>query len=291
MKATKIFFLLTLILTFVLLLSSLFTMNERQLGLVLQFGEPKRVIKDSGLNFKIPFIQNVIRYDKRILEYNLPVEEVIAVDKKRMLIDSFARFKIIDPLEFYKTVANEQNVRNRLNANVISSLRRVVGRVTLDELLSSERTNIMDRIKVEVNDAAQRFGIEVVDVRIRRADLPEANSQAIFERMISERVREAKEFRAKGAEAAQIIRAEAEKDRTVLLAEATRKSEILRGEGESKSISIYANAFEKDSDFYSFYRSMQAYKNVLGEEGTTMILSPDSQFLEFFKDSRGKGAN
>ena len=291
MRATKIFFLLTLILTFVLLLSSLFTMNERQQGLVLQFGEPKRVIKDSGLNFKIPFIQNVVRYDKRILEYNLPVEEVIAVDKKRMLIDSFARFKIIDPLEFYKTVANEQNVRNRLNANVISSLRRVVGTVTLDELLSSERSNIMDRIKIEVNSAAQRFGIEVVDVRIRRADLPEANSQAIFERMISERVREAKEFRAKGAEAAQIIRAEAEKDRTVLLAEATRKSEILRGEGESKSIAIYANAFEKDSDFYSFYRSMQAYRNVLGEEGTTMILSPDSQFLEFFKDSRGKSAN
>jgi HflC protein len=266
-------------------------MNERQQGLVLQFGDPKRVIKDSGLNFKIPFIQNVVRYDKRILEYNLPVEEVIAVDKKRMLIDSFARFKIIDPLEFYKTVANEQNVRNRLNANVISSLRRVVGTVTLDELLSSERSNIMDRIKVEVNDAAQRFGIEVVDVRIRRADLPEANSQAIFERMISERVREAKEFRAKGAEAAQIIRAEAEKDRTVLLAEATRKSEILRGEGESKSIAIYANAFEKDSDFYSFYRSMQAYKNVLGEEGTTMILSPDSQFLEFLKIQEAGNGN
>ena len=287
MKITKILFYTVLTIVVIFGFSSLFTMNERQQGLVLQFGEPKRVIKDSGLNFKIPFIQNVIRYDKRILEYNLPVEEVIAVDKKRMLIDSFARFKIIDPLEFYKTVASEQNVRNRLNANVISSLRRVVGTVTLDELLSSERSNIMDRIKVEVNDAAQRFGIEVVDVRIRRADLPEANSQAIFERMISERVREAKEFRAKGAEAAQIIRAEAEKDRTVLLAEATRKSEILRGEGESKSISIYANAFEKDSDFYSFYRSMQAYSNVLGEEGTTMILSPDSQFLEFFKDSKG----
>ena len=287
MKITKIFFYTLLTIVVIFGFSSLFTMNERQQGLVLQFGEPKRVIKDSGLNFKIPFIQNVVRYDKRILEYNLPVEEVIAVDKKRMLIDSFARFKIIDPLEFYKTVASEQNVRNRLNANVISSLRRVVGTVTLDELLSSERSNIMDRIKVEVNDAAQRFGIEVVDVRIRRADLPEANSQAIFERMISERVREAKEFRAKGAEAAQIIRAEAEKDRTVLLAEATRKSEILRGEGESKSISIYSNAFEKDSDFYSFYRSMQAYSNVLGEEGTTMILSPDSQFLEFFKDSKG----
>ena len=272
-------------------LNGLFTMNEKQQGLVLQFGEPKRVVQDSGLNFKIPLIQNVVRYDKRILEYDLPIEEVIAVDKKRMLIDSFTRFKITDPLEFYKTVGSESNVRNRLNSNVISSLRRVVGTVTLDELLSSERSNIMNRIKIEVNNAAQRFGIEVVDVRIRRADLPEANSQAIFERMISERVREAKEFRAKGAEAAQIIRAEAEKDRTVLLAEATRKSEILRGEGESKSISIYANAFEKDSDFYSFYRSMQAYRNVLGEEGTTMILSPDSQFLEFFKDSRGRNGN
>ena len=273
---------------FFLAYSALFIMNERQQGLVLQFGEPKRVVQDSGLHFKLPLIQNIVRYDKRILEYNLPIEEVIAVDKKRMLIDSFARFKIIDPLEFYKTVGNEQNVRNRLNSNVISSLRRVVGRVTLDELLSSERSNIMDRIKVEVNDEAKRFGIEVVDVRIRRADLPEANSQAIFERMISERVREAKEFRAKGSEIAQKIRAEADKDKTVILAEATRKSEILRGEGESESIKIYANAFEKDSDFYYFYRSMQAYKNVLGEDGTTMILSPDSQFLEYFNSSKGR---
>ena len=285
-KATILLTLSILVLT-ALIAGVLFTMGEREQGLVLQFGDPKRVIQKSGLHFKIPFIQNVIKYDKRILEYDLPIEEVIAVDKKRMLIDSFARFKITDPLEFYKTVGNEANVRNRLNSNVISSLRRVVGRVTLDELLSSERSNIMNRIKIEVNDAASRFGIEVVDVRIRRADLPEANSQAIFERMISERVREAKEFRAKGAEAAQIIRATADKEKTVLLAEATRKSEILRGEGESESIDIYANAFEKDSSFYSFYRSMQAYKNVLGEDGTTMILSPDSQFLEFFNNSMG----
>ena len=284
-KTVLIFFIIAL--SF-LGLNSLFTMDERQQGLVLQFGEPKRVIQSSGLHFKLPLIQNVVRYDVRILEYDLPIEEVIAVDKKRMLIDSFARFKIIDPLEFYKTVGNEANVRNRLNSNVISSLRRVVGRVTLDELLSSERSNIMDRIQIEVNDSAQRFGIEVVDVRIRRADLPEANSQAIFDRMISERVKEAKEFRAKGAEQAQIIRAEANKDKTVLLAEATRKSEILRGEGESESIAIYADAFERDSNFYSFYRSMQAYKNVLGEDGTTMILSPDSQFLEFFNSSRGQ---
>tara|TARA_B100000287_G_scaffold423615_1_gene467106 strand:- start:269 stop:1138 length:870 start_codon:yes stop_codon:yes gene_type:complete len=272
-------------------LNSLFTMNEKQQGLVLQFGDPKRVVKSAGLHFKIPLIQNVVRYDRRILEYDLPIEEVIAVDKKRMLIDSFTRFKIVDPLEFYKTVGNETNVRNRINSNVISSLRRVVGRVTLEKLLSEERSNIMERIKVEVNNEAIRFGIEVVDVRIRRADLPEANSQAIFERMISERVREAKEFRAKGSEVAQKIRAEADKDKTVILAEANRKSEILRGEGESEAISIYANAFEKDSDFYSFYRSMQAYGNVLGEDGTTMILSPDSEFLEFFNSSTGKKRN
>ena len=268
-------------------LNSLFTMDERQQGLVLQFGEPKRVIQTSGLHFKLPLIQNVVRYDVRILEYDLPIEEVIAVDKKRMLIDSFTRFKITDPLEFYKTVGTESSVRNRLNSNVISSLRRVVGRVTLEELLSEERSNIMENIKVEVNNEASRFGIEVVDVRIRRADLPEANSQAIYERMISERVREAKEFRAKGSEIAQKIRAEADKERTVILAEATKKSEILRGEGESESVNIYADAFQQDPEFYSFYRSMQAYGNVLGEDGTTMILSPDSEFLEFFNNSKG----
>ncbi|MAW97451.1 MAG: HflC protein [Alphaproteobacteria bacterium] len=283
-KTVLIFFIIAL--SF-LGLNSLFTMDERQQGLVLQFGEPKRVIQTSGLHFKLPLIQNVVRYDVRILEYDLPIEEVIAVDKKRMLIDSFTRFKITDPLEFYKTVGTESSVRNRLNSNVISSLRRVVGRVTLEELLSEERSNIMENIKVEVNNEASRFGIEVVDVRIRRADLPEANSQAIYERMISERVREAKEFRAKGSEIAQKIRAEADKERTVILAEATKKSEILRGEGESQSVNIYANAFQQDPEFYSFYRSMQAYGNVLGEDGTTMILSPDSEFLEFFNNSKG----
>ena len=283
----KTFFTLLIIALAFLGLNSLFTMNERQQGLVLQFGEPKRVIQSSGLHFKLPLIQNVVRYDVRILEYDLPIEEVIAVDKKRMLIDSFTRFKIIDPLEFYKTVGTESSVRNRLNSNVISSLRRVVGRVTLEELLSEERSKIMEDIKVEVNNEASRFGIEVVDIRIRRADLPEANSQAIYERMISERVREAKEFRAKGSEIAQKIRAEADKERTVILAEATKKSEILKGEGESESVNIYANAFKQDPDFYSFYRSMQAYGNVLGEDGTTMILSPDSEFLEFFNNSKG----
>ncbi len=283
-KTVLIFFIIAL--SF-LGLNSLFTMDERQQGLVLQFGEPKRVIQSSGLHFKLPLIQNVVRYDVRILEYDLPIEEVIAVDKKRMLIDSFTRFKITDPLEFYKTVGTESSVRNRLNSNVISSLRRVVGRVTLEELLSEERSNIMENIKVEVNNEASRFGIEVVDVRIRRADLPEANSQAIYERMISERVREAKEFRAKGSEIAQKIRAEADKERTVILAEATKKSEILRGEGESESVNIYADAFQQDPEFYSFYRSMQAYGNVLGEDGTTMILSPDSEFLEFFNNSKG----
>jgi membrane protease subunit HflC len=283
----SLFFILFLGLIAFLGLNSLFTMNERQQGLVLQFGEPKRVIQSSGLHFKLPLIQNVVRYDMRILEYDLPIEEIIAVDKKRMLVDSFTRFKITDPLEFYKTVGTETSVRNRLNSNVISSLRRVVGRVTLEELLSEERSKIMEDIKTEVNNEASRFGIEVVDVRIRRADLPEANSQAIYERMISERVREAKEFRAKGSEVAQKIRAEADKEKTVILAEANKKGEILRGKGESEAVNIYADAFEKDPDFYSFYRSMQAYGKVLGEDGTTMILSPDSEFLEFFNNSKG----
>lgn len=283
----SLFFILFLGLIAFLGLNSLFTMNERQQGLVLQFGEPKRVIQSSGLHFKLPLIQNVVRYDMRILEYDLPIEEIIAVDKKRMLVDSFTRFKITDPLEFYKTVGTESSVRNRLNSNVISSLRRVVGRVTLEELLSEERSKIMEDIKTEVNNEASRFGIEVVDVRIRRADLPEANSQAIYERMISERVREAKEFRAKGSEVAQKIRAEADKEKTVILAEANKKGEILRGKGESEAVNIYADAFEKDPDFYSFYRSMQAYGKVLGEDGTTMILSPDSEFLEFFNNSKG----
>lgn len=286
MSKSAIFILFFALIAF-LGLNSLFTMNERQQGLVLQFGEPKRVIQSSGLHFKLPLIQNVVRYDMRILEYDLPVEEIIAVDKKRMLVDSFTRFKIVDPLEFYKTVGTETSVRNRLNSNVISSLRRIVGRVTLEELLSEERSKIMDDIRKEVNNEASRFGIEIVDVRIRRADLPEANSQAIYERMMSERVREAKEFRAKGSEVAQKIRAEADKDKTVILAEATKKSEILRGQGESEAVNIYANAFEKDPDFYSFYRSMQAYGKVLGEDGTTMILSPDSEFLEFFNNSKG----
>jgi len=286
MSKSAIFILFFALIAF-LGLNSLFTMNERQQGLVLQFGEPKRVIQSSGLHFKLPLIQNVVRYDMRILEYDLPVEEIIAVDKKRMLVDSFTRFKIVDPLEFYKTVGTETSVRNRLNSNVISSLRRIVGRVTLEELLSEERSKIMDDIRKEVNNEASRFGIEIVDVRIRRADLPEANSQAIYERMMSERVREAKEFRAKGSEVAQKIRAEADKDKTVILAEATKKSEILRGQGESDAVNIYANAFEKDPDFYSFYRSMQAYGKVLGEDGTTMILSPDSEFLEFFNNSKG----
>jgi membrane protease subunit HflC len=283
----SLFFILFLGLIAFLGLNSLFTMNERQQGLVLQFGEPKRVIQSSGLHFKLPLVQNVVRYDMRILEYDLPIEEIIAVDKKRMLVDSFTRFKITDPLEFYKTVGTESSVRNRLNSNVISSLRRVVGRVTLEELLSEERSKIMEDIKTEVNNEASRFGIEVVDVRIRRADLPEANSQAIYERMISERVREAKEFRAKGSEVAQKIRAEADKEKTVILAEANKKGEILRGKGESEAVNIYADAFEKDPDFYSFYRSMQAYGKVLGEDGTTMILSPDSEFLEFFNNSKG----
>ena len=269
-----------------LVYSSVFVVHQVQQTLVLQFGDPKRVIKQPGLKFKIPFIQNTVHYDKRVLDYDLPVEEIIASDQKRLVVDPFARYKILDPLKFYQTVRNENGIRNRLNSIIIASLRRVVGVVTLSALLTEERQSIMRNIRTEVNREAQKFGIEVIDVRIRRADLPEANSQAIFDRMKSEREREAREYRAQGQEAAKRIRSVADRDKTVIIAEARKKGEILRGEGDARSVKIYANAFNKDPAFFTFYRSMQAYKEALSDESTTMVLSPDSDFFKYLDNSK-----
>ena len=263
---------------------SVFVVHQVQQVLVLQFGDPKRIIKDPGLKFKMPFIQNTVKYDKRILDYDLPVEEIIASDQKRLVVDTFARYKILDPLKFYQTVRNEDGIRNRLNSIIIAALRRVVGAVKLSSLLTDERELIMKNIRDAVNHEAQRFGIEVIDVRIRRADLPEANSVAIFDRMKSEREKEAREYRAQGQEASKRIRSVADRDKTVILAEARKKGQILRGDGDAESIKIYANAFKKDSKFFAFYRSMQAYKEALGDESTTMVLSPDSDFFKYFNN-------
>jgi membrane protease subunit HflC len=265
--------------------SSLFTVNEIQKAIVLQFGDPKRVIQQPGLNIKIPFIQNVILLDKRILNLDTPSEEIIAKDQKRLIVDAFARFIIKDPLKFYISVGNERVARSRLATIINSRIRGVLGQEELATLVSKERSRLMGQITKDVNAEAAQFGIEVIDVRIKRADLPQANSEAIYRRMQTERTREAKEFRAQGAEIAQTIRSTSDKEVTIILAEANKNSEILKGEGDGRRNKIFANAFGKDAEFFSFYRAMQSYeKSLIGGE-TSLILSPDSEFFRFFGKS------
>jgi membrane protease subunit HflC len=267
--------------------ASLFTVNETQQALVLQFGEPRRVIQEPGLKAKIPFIQNVVLYDRRVLDVDPPVEQVILADQKRLDVDAFARYRITDPLRFFQSVGSELVLEQRLSTVVVSALRRVLGNVTVLSILSDERPRVMADIRTQVNGEAQRFGIEVVDVRIRRADLPEETSQSIFARMRSEREREAAEFRAQGQEQAQQIRSRAERERTVIIAEAQRDSQVLRGEGDNQAFRIIAEATGRDAEFYSFYRTLQAYRDSLRNEDTTMVLSPTGDFFKYFGNLGG----
>ncbi|MGC6537666.1 MAG: protease modulator HflC [Candidatus Puniceispirillaceae bacterium] len=270
------------------LMSSVFTVNQRQQALVLQFGEPKRIIQEPGLAFKLPFIQDVLYYEQRVLSL-IPQdnEEVILADQKRLQVDAYARYRINDPLLFFQTVRNEIGARARLESIIDSSVRRVLGGETLASILTGERETINGSIRDEVERSVTSLGIEIIDVRLRRADYPTATSQNIFNRMKSEREREAKEFRATGEEEAQKIRADAEKTRTVILAEAAKEAQELRGSGDSQAISIYADSFGKDEEFFAFYRSMEAYRKSIGEAPTSMVLSPDSSFFRFFKDKDG----
>jgi len=269
--------------------SSAFTVDQTQQALVLQLGEPKRTIQEPGLAFKFPFIQDVTYYEKRVLSL-IPqeAEEVILADQKRLKVDAFARYQISDPLLFYQTVRNETGARGRLDAIIDSSVRRALGRETLASILTGQRNDITRSIGEEVNESVSSLGIQIIDVRLRRADYPEATSQNIFNRMKSEREREAKEFRATGEEEAQKIRSAAEKTRTVIISEAQRVAQETRGAGDSDAIRIYADSFGKDPEFFSFYRSMEAYQNSLGKTGTSMVLSPDSAFFRYFLDKDGK---
>ena len=267
---------------------SIFVVKEVNQAIVLQFGDPKRIIVEPGLNFKIPFIQNVVYLDKRILNLDTPPEEVIASDQKRLIVDAFARFKIIDPLKFYISVGNERVARSRLSTIINSRIRNVLGQQELQTLLSKDRTKQMSLIQEGVNVEAKNFGIEIVDVRIKRADLPQANSDAIYRRMQTEREREAKEFRAKGAEMAVTITSTADKEVTVILADAQKKSEIMKGEGDGQRNKIFAEAFGRDPEFFAFYRAMQAYENALIGGETSLILSPDSEFFKFFGNIKPK---
>ena len=267
---------------------SIFIVKEINQAIVLQFGDPKRIILKPGLNFKIPFIQNVVFLDKRILNLDAPPEEVIASDQKRLIVDAFARFQIVDPLKFYISVGNERVARSRLSTIINSRIRSVLGTQRLQTLLSEDRTKQMSLIQEGVNNEAENFGIKIVDVRIKRADLPQANSDAIFRRMQTEREREAKEFRAKGAEMAVTITSTADKEVTVILADAEKKSEIIKGEGYGKKNKTFAEAFGQDPEIFSFYRSMQAYSKAFNAGETSMILSPDSEFFKFFGNIKPK---
>ena len=267
---------------------SIFIVKEVNQAIVLQFGDPKRIITKPGLNFKLPFIQNVVFLDKRILNLDTPPEEVIASDQKRLIVDAFARFQIVDPLKFYISVGNERVARSRLSTIINSRIRNVLGQQELQTLLSKDRTKQMTLIQEGVNNEAENFGIKIVDVRIKRADLPQANSEAIYRRMQTEREREAKEFRARGAEMAVTITSTADKEVTVILADAQKKSEIMKGEGDGQRNKIFANAFGKDPEFFGFYRAMQAYEIALIGGETSLILSPDSEFFKFFGNTKPK---
>ena len=262
--------------------NALFVVQEINQAIVLQFGDPKKIITKPGLNYKIPFIQNVVFLDRRVLNLDNPPEEVIAADQKRLIVDAFARFKIVDPLKFYISVGNERVARSRLATIINSRIRSVLGTQELATLLSTDRAVHMGTIQNDVNTEAENFGITIVDVRIKRADLPQANSEAIFKRMQTEREREAKEFRAQGAEMAAKITSTADKEVTVILANANKQSEIMRGEGDGKRNKIFADAFGRDPQFFSFYRAMQSYEKALIGGDTSMILSPDSDFFKFF---------
>jgi membrane protease subunit HflC len=268
--------------------SSLFIVEQTQQAIVLFFGKPQKTIQDPGLYFKIPFGEEVVYYDKRVLDLDPPKERMILADQKRLDVDSYARYRIIDPLLFYQTTRRVTVVPVKLSPIINSSLRRVLGNETLLEILSGKRATIMVDIQKAVNDAVMRFGMEIVEVRVRRADYPDETRSNIENRMKSEREREAKEFRARGFEMAEGIRADAGKQKIVILAEAQKKAETLRGEGDGLAIKIYADAFGQDPEFFAFYRSMQAYKKSMDSQDTTMVLSPNSDFFRFFGDMTGR---
>ena len=268
--------------------ASAFIVHQNEQALVLRFGEPKRVVNTPGLNWKVPLVDSVEIYDKRILDLDSQPQEVTASDQKRLVVDSFARYRIVDPLKFYQTLRYEEGVRSRLGPIIDSAMRRVLGAATFQDVVRDKREDLMQRIAKQVNKEGNDFGLEVVDVRIKRADLPEQNSKSVFDRMRAERQREAAEFRAQGTAEANRIKATADREATVIRAEATRKGEQLRGAGDAERNKIYAEAYTKDQEFFEFYRSMQAYEHGLKSEDTRLLISPESDFFKYFADPHGK---
>jgi modulator of FtsH protease HflC len=277
-----------IIVALVIAYGTLFTVYQTRQALVVRLGQPVRVVVEPGLNYKIPLIDSVINIDKRILDLENPAQEVIASDQKRLVVDAFARYRIKDVLKFFQTVGTVEGANSQLSILLNSALRRVLGEATLTQVVRDQREHLMARVREQLDNEAQAFGIAVVDVRIRRADLPEQNSQAVYQRMQTERQQEAAQYRAEGAQKAQEIRAKADRDVTVLLAEAQSKGERTRGEGDAERNRIFADAYGRDPDFFSFYRSMQAYEAGLKANDTRMLLKPDSEFFRYFVDPSGK---
>jgi modulator of FtsH protease HflC len=268
--------------------STLFTVHQTRQAIVVRFGQPVNVVTDPGLNYKYPLIETVIYIDKRILDVDSRAQEVIASDQKRLVVDAFARYKITKPLLFYQTVGSVEGGNTRLLTLLNSALRRVLGEATLMQVVRDQREELMAKVRSQLEAEAQAFGINIVDVRIRRADLPEQNSQAIYSRMQTERQQEAARFRAEGSRRSQEIKAKADRDVTVLVAEAMSSAERTRGEGDADRNRIFAEAYGKDADFFMFYRTMQAYEQGLQKSNTRMLLTPDSNFFRFFGDPAGK---
>jgi modulator of FtsH protease HflC len=268
--------------------SSLFTVYQTQQALVVRLGQPVRVVSDPGLHAKAPFIDSVIKIDRRILDLEAPPQEVIASDQKRLVVDAFARYRIQNPLQFYQTLGSIESANSQLSILLNSGLRRVLGEANFQQVVRDERAELMSRILKLMDQEARPYGIQVVDVRIRRADLPEQNSQAVYQRMQTERQRQAAEFRAQGKQRGQEIRSKADREVTVLVAEAQSQGEQIRGDGDSKRNQIFAEAFTKDPDFFSFYRSMQAYETGMKHNDTRFLLKPDSSFFRFFNAPSGK---
>ncbi|MDX2307553.1 MAG: protease modulator HflC [Hyphomicrobium sp.] len=272
------------------LYASAFIVHQNEQALVLRFGQPIQVIREPGLNWKLPIVDTVDIFEKRVLDLDTSPQELTAIDQKRLVVDAFARYRIVDPLKFYQTLRFDGAVRSRLGPIIESSLRGVLGAVSFQDIVRDKREELMGRIAKQVNIEGAKLGLEVIDVRIKRADLPEQNAKSVFDRMRAEREREAAEFRSQGTAEANRIRATADREVTVLKADATRKGEELRGEGDADRNRIFADAFGRDPDFFAFYRSMQAYEAAIKSGDTRLILSPDSPFFKYFNDPAGAAA-
>jgi len=278
---TFIFAAISIVIVLLLAVGSFFTVSETEQAIVLQFGAVQRIDRTAGLKFKIPFIQDVVIYEKRLLDLESPPQEVILADQRRLVVDAYAVYQIVDPLRFYQAVRTDEGAKLRLTSSMNATLRDVLGGTTVATMLSKEREGVMQAIRAKVNDAATPLGIVVADVRISRANFPESISQSIYGQMNSERQREAAQFRAEGYEQAQQIKAKADRERTVILAEAKRQADIAHGEGDAQATQIYADAFGRDPEFYAYYRSLDAYRKSLGGEDTQFVLSPNSDFLRY----------